>query len=38
MTPPRDPSRACEAAIIFAAVTLAVVMLAVADLATRVLR
>ena len=38
MTPPRDPSRAWEAAIIFAAITLAMLMLAVADLATRVMR
>lgn len=38
MTPPRDPYRTWDAALIFASITLAIIMLAVADLATRVLR
>jgi len=38
MTPPRDPYRAWDAALIFAALTIAIIILAVADLADRVLR
>ena len=38
MTPPRNPSRAWEAAIAFAAVALALFGLALADLAGSVLR
>lgn len=38
MTPPRNPSRAWEAAIAFAAVALVVLALALADLAGTVLR
>lgn len=38
MTPPRDPYRTWDAAPIFAAITIAVIMLPVADLADRVLR
>lgn len=38
MTPPRNPSRAWEAAIAFAAVALALFGLALADLAGTVLR
>lgn len=38
MTPPRNPSRAWEAAIAFAAIALALFCLALADLAGTVLR
>ncbi len=36
MTPPRDPSRSWEAAIIFAAITFAIMMLAAAYLPAQV--
>jgi len=38
VTPPRNPARAWEAAIIFAAVTMVLFGLALADLAGEVLR
>lgn len=37
MTPPRDPSRTWEAAIIFAAITMAIIMLALACLPAMVI-